>query len=191
MKNPGMTIYGGIIAGAVQAALFVKYMWDPRFSNGKRLKLWQIGDICAPGIALGESFGRIGCFLGGCCYGKPTSLPWAVSYTLRIPGTDVSYDLASIHPTQIYHSISAFLIFGALLIFEKKRKKRGSLDGKTFMLFLLLYSIFRFITENFRGDDRGLLIAGFMSVTQIISLLTAITVIVLPNIPFPRRDLES
>jgi phosphatidylglycerol:prolipoprotein diacylglycerol transferase len=178
IKYGGMTIYGAIILGIIEASLFIRYLWHPIFSKGKRLSLFQIGDICAPGVALGEVFGRIGCLMGGCCYGKPTSLPWAISYKMSIPG-NTPVDLISIHPTQLYHSISALIIFLILMLIGRRRKDIDDLDGKTFLIFLLLYSIFRFIVEIFRGDDRGEFTFGYMSTTQMISLCMMIIAVVL------------
>ena len=131
----GLAFFGIVIFGF----LFTYFYWR-RFGL-----FYKILDIAAPALALGFGIGRIGCFLNGCCYGKPTSVPWAV----------VFHDPASfgpigipIHPTQLYLSASGFIAFFIL----NKVKKRIKVEGGLFVLFLVLYSIWTFIIEFFRGD---------------------------------------
>lgn len=120
----GLIFYGGLLGALIAAFVYLKK---------NKLNFWKYADILAPYTALGIAIGRIGCFLNGCCYGLKTSMPWAI------------YHLGELrHPTQIYSSINALIIFFIL----KKIKKR--FDGQIFLLFLLIYSTTRFIIEFFR-----------------------------------------
>jgi phosphatidylglycerol:prolipoprotein diacylglycerol transferase len=130
MANPvqiigfeGLTVYGAVF-GALLAILI--YCWV------KKISFWRIGDVAAPGAILGQAIGRIGCLINGCCYGLPTSLPWAVVYTN--PG---SYGPAeAVHPTQIYHLIWNLIGFGILWSLRCRLKPQGSL----FLLYLAVYA---------------------------------------------------
>ena len=156
----GGVFYGGLIAATAVAILYMKK---------HELPAWAIADMGAPSIALGEAIGRWGCFAAGCCYGKETSGrfhitftdPLAIARPLNVP----------LHPTQIYLSLNAFLIFLVLQWVYKRR----TFDGEVFWLYVLLYSITRGILEIFRGD----LVRGFvpyigLSTSQFIGVLTAL-----------------
>ncbi len=142
--QPGLVFYGGLLLGAV--AVFV-------FARLRRLFLWDIADILAPGLALGYAIARIGCFLNGCCYGAPTNLPWGVNF----------FDVPR-HPTQIYSLIYSFAIFSVLWLSRKKITKPGVL----FWSYLGMYSIARFTIEFFRTSQR---VVGGLTAAQIISII--------------------
>lgn len=139
----GLVWYGGLIGAAAGALVFMK---------ANRMPALKSADIMAPYIALGQAIGRIGCFLNGCCYGKHTDLPIGVSF----PGVE-----GKVIPTQLTESAAMFIIFLVL----SKRKPSG---GRTFMLYLLLYSCFRFFNEFLRGDN-PVFFAG-LTVSQVISV---------------------
>ena len=131
MANPaqiigfeGLTVYGAVL-GALLAVLI--YCWV------KKISFWLIGDVIAPGAILGQAIGRIGCFINGCCYGLPTSLPWGVVYTN--PGSYCQFD-GPVQPTQIYHLIWNLIGFGILWSLRRQLKPQGSL----FLLYLALYA---------------------------------------------------
>jgi phosphatidylglycerol:prolipoprotein diacylglycerol transferase len=154
----GLVFYGGLIPAAVVAFWVMKR---------HRLPVWKLADLISPLIALGLSFGRMGCFLAGCCYGKETALPWAVVFTnpdslarLHVP----------LHPTQLYDAANGLVLFFFLSWMEKR--KTG--DGQIFWLFLLLYSMTRFFIEIFRGDPRGFIFTDLLSTSQAIGILLAI-----------------
>lgn len=144
MDNPGqiigfegLTVYGAVI-GVVLAVLI--YTWV------KKISFWQIGDIIAPGALVGQAIGRIGCFLNGCCYGLPTSLPWAVVFThprcyalLGVP----------VHPTQIYHLLWNLLAFAVIWLLRTRLKPQGSL----FLSYLALYATGDLIIRFVRPGD--------------------------------------
>ncbi|MBI5190118.1 MAG: prolipoprotein diacylglyceryl transferase [Nitrospirae bacterium] len=163
----GLVFYGGFI-GAVATGIW--------FLRKHGLPVWKVGDIAAPCIALGQSIGRIGCLEAGCCYGKPTDLPWAITFTnpdtLAVMGVPV-------HPTQVYESLGTFLLFLALFAY----RKRIAFDGQLFWLYVLAYSVLRFCLEFLRGDTvRGFVhVAGFdVSTGQAVAIgafLTAVTML--------------
>ncbi len=126
----------------------------------------------APAIALGEAIGRWGCLAAGCCYGKPTDGPLGITFTDPFANQAVGTPLnVPLHPTQIYLSINAFLMF---LVLQWAYRRR-TFDGEVFWLYLLLYSVTRGIIEIWRGDlVRGFVIPGVFSTSQFLGLLTAI-----------------
>ena len=113
--------------------------------------------------------GRFGCFFAGCCYGKPTTLPWGITFTDPFAAANVGTPLGvHLHPTQLYEAGAEVLILLGLLLTEKKGKRY---PGRTFWLYILLYAVSRFIIEYFRGDERGTV--GIFSTSQFISLVLA------------------
>jgi phosphatidylglycerol:prolipoprotein diacylglycerol transferase len=152
--------YGGLIV-AVSVAL-----WYIRRAG---LPLWTTCDMFAPGIALGHAIGRFGCLFAGCCFGKPTTMPWGITFTDPFAAANVGTTLNTpLHPTQLYEAGAELLILWILLATERKGRP---FPGRTFWLYLLLYAITRFIIEFFRGDDRGTVL--MFSTSQFISLLLA------------------
>ena len=98
---------GGVFYGGLIGAVFVGYFLMKRY----KLPWWKTADACAPGIAIGNFFGRQGCFAAGCCWGKPTNLPWGVQFTElghRITGVPIDVHL---HPVQLYESFSMLIVF--------------------------------------------------------------------------------
>ena len=154
----GMTFYGGLFLAVGVAIGYMKW---------HRLPTWKIADLFAPSIALGLFFARIGCFMAGCCYGKETSLPWGVTFTDPLSLARLHIPL---HPTQLYEAAGGLFLF-LFLIWMEKRK---SYDGQIFLLFLLAYSILRFLIEFLRDDPRGFLFGTFLSTSQALGILLAI-----------------
>jgi len=154
--------YGGLIL-----ALIV----DIWFLRRNKIDFWLTGDVVAPYIALGHSIGRLGCFASGCCYGKPTDMPWGVRFT-----NQYSHDMFGvplnipIHPTQLYSSLMLLTIFFVLLFLRRIK----TFNGQILCSYMLLYSCGRFLIENFRGDPRGSLFNGNLSTSQFISIILAI-----------------
>lgn len=152
----GGVFYGGLI-GAVLTGFFLMKRYQ--------LPWWKTADVCAPGIAIGNFFGRQGCFAAGCCWGKPTSLPWGVQFTeLGHQITGVPLD-AHLHPTQLYESFSMLLVFFFLLWLHKRKR----FDGQVILLYALLYSVIRFAIEFVRDDPRG----DIMGLTTLTGLSTS------------------
>jgi phosphatidylglycerol:prolipoprotein diacylglycerol transferase len=158
----GGVFYGGLIAATAVGIWYMKR---------HRLPAWKVADMGAPSIALGEAIGRWGCFAAGCCYGRPTDGPLSVVFTDPFAHDAVGTPLnVPLHPSQIYLSVNAFLIF---LILQWAYRRR-TFDGEVFWLYVLLYAITRGLIENFRGDSiRGFLIPGVLSTSQFIGLVAA------------------
>ena len=151
----GGVFYGGFL---LAFAVGLGYVWK------KGLSPMKTADAVAPSIALGQSIGRVGCFSVGCCYGKPATLAWGVTFPSN-PFT-IAPPFIERHPTQLYLSLNAFLLFFILILLYRKK----AFDGQIFWCYVLLYSISRGVLEVFRGDPRGSL--GIFSTSQVISLFT-------------------
>ena len=169
IKNPrllldfanGFVVYGGVIAGIISAAIYCKR---------KGLPFLRYLDCAAPSIALAQGFGRIGCFLAGCCYGVPMKSPISITFT------DSAYapNHVPLFPSQLVSSAFDFLHFGVLCLLLRRNKKPGKIGA----FYLVFYSIGRFIIEFFRGDlERGSV--GTLSTSQFISVFVAIAGIAL------------
>lgn len=154
----GGVFYGGLLAALGLAA------WYMRRS---RLPVLRTADVFAPGIALGHGIGRLGCFSAGCCWGVECHLPWAVTFTNPVANQLVGVPLrVPLHPTQLYESFAEFAIFG--LLFWRFRKPH--LPGTIISLYLVLYSMARFVVEFFRFHEQGNLWGGPLDASQWISI---------------------
>ena len=166
---------GGVFYGGLIGAIVVGYFLMRRY----QLPWWKTADACAPGIAIGNFFGRQGCFAAGCCWGKPTNLPWGVKFTeLGHDITGVPID-TYLHPTQLYESFSMLIVFFFLLWLHKHKR----FSGQVILLYALLYSVIRFVIEFFRNDPRGdilgLTTMTGLSTSQIISIIVGVGALVL------------
>jgi phosphatidylglycerol:prolipoprotein diacylglycerol transferase len=166
----GGVFYGGLI-GAILSGYFLMRRYQ--------LPWWKTADACAPGIAIGNFFGRQGCFAAGCCWGKPTTLPWGVKFTeLGHEITGVPLDVR-LHPTQLYESFAMLLVFFFLLWLHKHRR----FNGQVILFYALLYSVIRFAIEFLRDDPRGdlfgLTTLTGLSTSQLISLIVGTGALVL------------
>jgi phosphatidylglycerol---prolipoprotein diacylglyceryl transferase len=160
LARSGGVFYGGLIFAVAVALTYI---------SRKGLPLWTTCDVFAPGIALGHAIGRFGCFFAGCCYGKPSSLPWAITFHDSFAAANVGTPLdVPLHPTQLYEAGAELLILVVLLLTEKRGKPFA---GRTFWLYILLYAISRYVIEMFRGDPRGTVF--IFSTSQFISILLA------------------
>jgi phosphatidylglycerol:prolipoprotein diacylglycerol transferase len=152
--------YGGLILAVVVAVWYIRRIG---------LALWTSCDVFAPGIALGHVVGRMGCFFAGCCFGKPTTVPWAITFTDPYAALNVGTPLnIPLHPTQLYEAGAEALILVLLLATESRGRR---FPGRTFWLSMLLYAISRYIIEIFRGDPRGTVL--MFSTSQFISIILA------------------
>ena len=161
--------YGGLLGGVIAGYLLMK-----RY----QLPWWKTADAFAPGLAVGNFFGRQGCFAAGCCWGKPTTLPWGVKFTElghEITGVPTNTYL---HPTQLYESFAMLLVFFFLLWLHKRKR----FSGQVILAYALLYSIIRFAIEFVRDDPRGdifgLTTLTGLSTSQMISLIIAISALI-------------
>jgi phosphatidylglycerol:prolipoprotein diacylglycerol transferase len=160
LARSGGVFYGGLIMAVAVALWYIRRAGLP---------LWTTCDMFAPGIALGHVVGRFGCLFAGCCYGKPTNMPWGVTFSDSFAAANVGTPLGiPLHPTQLYEAGAEFLILMVLLGTENRGR---TFPGRTFWLYLLLYAISRFIIEFYRGDPRGAV--GMFSTSQFISMILA------------------
>jgi phosphatidylglycerol:prolipoprotein diacylglycerol transferase len=166
----GGVFYGGLI-GAVLTGFFLMRRW--------KLPWWKTADACAPGIALGNFFGRQGCFSAGCCWGKPTTLPWGVQFTEaghEITGVPTGVHL---HPTQLYESFAMLVVFFFLLWLHKKKK----FSGQVILAYVVIYATVRFLIEFVRDDPRGNILGlttlTGLSTSQLIGLVVGIGALIL------------
>jgi phosphatidylglycerol:prolipoprotein diacylglycerol transferase len=162
----GLTYYGGLIAAAAYGIHFLRREHFPVLKGM---------DGAAMGISLGLFFGRMGCFLGGCCFGLPTDGPLGLSFPAWSPASDAQFraqQLASaglpslpVHPTQLYEALGCLALTATLMLALHPRKR---FDGQVFCAFLAGYSVLRFALEYLRADDRGALFG--LSTSQLISV---------------------
>lgn len=158
---------GGVFSGGLIAAFFVAW-W---FVRKHRMPALATCDAFAPGLAIGHCIGRLGCFAAGCCYGKPTSHWWGVTFTNLLPTPRVDA-LVPREPTQLFESGAELIIF-FILTWMFKRKK---FDGQVFGAYLFLYGIARFFLEFIRDDPgRGSVFGGVLSGTQLIAIGLVLT----------------
>jgi phosphatidylglycerol:prolipoprotein diacylglycerol transferase len=165
---------GGVWYGGLLGAVGAGYLLMKRF----QLPWWKTADAFAPGLAVGNFFGRQGCFAAGCCWGEPTSLPWGVKFTeLGHQITGVPTDV-HLHPTQLYESFAMLLVFFFLLWLHKRKR----FTGQVILAYALLYSVIRFAIEFVRGDPRGdvlgLTTLTGLSTSQLISVVIGVSALI-------------
>jgi len=142
----GLVVYGGIIAGLIGLIVFCRH---------QKVNFFALADLYFPALALAQAFGRVGCFLNGCCWGTISHAPWAVQFP---------YFKETVHPTQIYSSLFNLGLF----LFLAARYKKKTFDGEVVLLYFVFYSLGRFILEYFRGDNPHLL--WNMTIAQLICM---------------------
>ncbi len=139
----GLSFIGGPLFG---------YAFAWWYCHRHRLPYGAVADMAAPGFALAYAFGRIGCFLNGCCYGRACDLPWAVRF--QSDGA-VSAMTPPSHPTQLYASLMSLVIFAVL----HRKLNRAHADGTVLVTYLILYAVYRFINDFFRAGATSRIVA--------------------------------
>jgi phosphatidylglycerol:prolipoprotein diacylglycerol transferase len=169
----GATFYGGFALALVGSILFLRR---------RKLSFFLVADSCAPAIALGLFFTRIGCFLSGCCFGHPTHGVFGIVFP---PHSPAGYYCPGVpvHPTQLYSACSGLILAGVLFAVDRRRRFTGSL----FAWFCILYGAGRFTIDFFRYYEQSALIGGLMTVSQFMSLFVIAAGIVM-LIVLPRRQ---
>lgn len=152
VHHGGLVFYGGLIGASLATVIFTRM---------RRLSLWTMADVLAPSIALGHAFGRIGCLMNGCCYGRPTGLPWGICFP-----PDHATGGIPVHPTQVYEALLNFGIY--LLLAWRYRARR--FPGQIFALYLILYAVIRLFVEVFRGDYPIRYLGGVATPAQLLSV---------------------
>lgn len=167
LQEGGLVLYGGIVGGSILFALY---------SRAKGVRALLLADVLVPSFFVGLGFGRLGCFLNGCCFGDRCELPWAVQF----PQGSVPYEILlsrgvippdavaslPLHPTQVYSAINAFLIAALLHAYFRYRPRNGSVVA----LAMATYPITRFVIELLRDDELGQFNTG-LTISQWFSIL--------------------
>lgn len=163
----GLTYYGGLVAASIFG------LW---FLRRERFPMLKAADMAGMVIPLGLFWGRLGCFLGGCCFGTTTDASVAVRFPPWSPASEAQYRAGAleapwleslpVHPAQLYEALGSLAIAALLLLWAHPRKR---FDGEVFVGFLALYAVLRFFLEFVRADDRGGLLG--LSTSQLIGLL--------------------
>lgn len=135
IRHGGLVFYGGLFGAVFATWLFILI---------KNVPTWKMADVLAPSIPLGYAIGRVGCLLNGCCYGRPTDVPWAIRFPAELHPTQG----VPVHPTQIYDSLCGIGLYILLAWLFRHRK----FDGHVFGVFLVGYAACRALVECFRGD---------------------------------------
>lgn len=161
LSNSGFVVIGGLIGGVLTAIVYCRI---------KKEKFMDFFDICAPAIAIAQGFGRIGCFMAGCCYGRETDSWIGIAFH----NSNYAPNGVKLIPTQLISSGLNFLNMAVLLVILSKVRKRGV----TASLYVMFYSIGRFLIEFLRNDDRGNV--GTLSTSQFFGVvLFAVSIIML------------
>ncbi len=152
IRHGGLVFYGGLIGATLACMIYIRR---------HKLPLWKLADTLAPSIALGYFFGRIGCLMYGCCYGRECPYPWAIHF----PPTHETHG-APVHPTEIYDSLLnlGFYFFLAWLY------RRRRFDGQIFATYLIGYAFIRSFVEYFRGDYPVHYLGGWATPAQVLSI---------------------
>jgi phosphatidylglycerol---prolipoprotein diacylglyceryl transferase len=171
--NGGLVFYGGLVGATLASVLYIRRM---------KLPLWKLADILAPSIALGYVFGRIGCLLNGCCYGRACELPWAIRFP---PGNAMGAPTYPVHPTEIYESLLNLVLYFVLAwLYRHKR-----FDGQVFGAYLVCYALLRSFVELFRGDypAHQHYLGGWATPAHLVSILILASGLVLLRL-LPRAE---
>ncbi|MFO7891779.1 MAG: prolipoprotein diacylglyceryl transferase [bacterium] len=155
----GLTLLGGVLLAIIVIVVYCRW---------KKISLLKLFDVIAPVFGLGVFLTRIGCFLNGCCYGRPCDLPWAMKFPLKSAAGYHFFDTA-IHPTQLYSSLYGLIIMIVIVLVDKKKHVDGFITGLAF----IMYGIFRFLVDFVRYyEDTDMVSLGFYDITinQLISI---------------------
>ncbi len=169
LGTEGFVVYGGITAGVLSALLYCRK---------KKADFLRYADLIMPAVAAAQGFGRIGCFLAGCCYGAPTDSCLGVTF----PHGGMAPAGVPLWPTQLISSAADFLLMAVLLLYGRKER----IKGNVLALYVLLYSIGRFLVEFLRNDPRGAV--GALSTSQFISIFTVALGIILFYVNYKREQ---
>ena len=158
----GLTLYGGLVLGTVVGLACAR-----RFG----LPAWTVADALTPSLALGTMFGRVGCFLNGCCYGRPTNLPWGVTFP---PDSfaGLEFGNARVHPSQLYFALACFVLF----VFTWSTRQRFRVPGTLFWTFMILFALIRIPLDFTRAYEPGALALTVWGVDVTQSQVTSVAI---------------
>jgi phosphatidylglycerol:prolipoprotein diacylglycerol transferase len=166
-SRTGFVFYGGLMGATVAGVLFAR---------ARKQSVWKVADVLAPSIALGHFFGRLGCLMTGCCFGRVCSLPWAIQFPNQSAAWFAQHDLGlvgdrdpslPVHPTQLYESLLNLVLY-AVLAWLYRRKK---FDGQVFATYLCAYAVLRSTVEMFRGDYETHYLFGWVTPAHLVSVV--------------------
>jgi phosphatidylglycerol:prolipoprotein diacylglycerol transferase len=167
----GWVFWSGLLTGMLAG---LAYQWWHNRRYRPRAYL-PVADDCMAAVAIGHVIGRLGCLAEGCCHGRPTSLPWGISFVSPACGVADALKGIPLHPTQLYEAfgeaLAAFLLIRFVLPGVRAAKYRY---GTGFFGYALYYSVMRFAVEMLRGDDRGSLFGAALSPSQWTSLFVGL-----------------
>lgn len=154
VRQGGLVFYGGFIGAALATIIYLRV---------KRMPFWPTIDALTPSVALGAVFGRLGCFMNGCCYGRVCDLPWAV----RFPVGHETHGTA-VHPVQIYDALANLILYAGLAWLHRRKQ----FDGQVFPVYLMAYAVARSFVETFRADylPQNYFLGGALTPAQFISV---------------------
>lgn len=166
LSSSGFVVYGGITGGILSVLIYTKI---------RKVSFLDYLELCTPSVAIAQGFGRIGCFLAGCCYGKPTDA-W---YGIAFKNSDFAPNGVKLIPAQLVSAGADFLNMAVLLFIAKHTKKRGTVLS----CYIIFYSVGRFFIEMLRSDERGTV--GAFSTSQfygIFSLAVGLAIFIWANV---------
>jgi phosphatidylglycerol:prolipoprotein diacylglycerol transferase len=151
----GLTLYGGVVGGTFGGLVAARKLGLP---------MWTAADALTPGFALGTMFGRIGCFLNGCCYGRPTGAPWGVIFPPdSFAGLEFGH--TPVHPSQLYFALAGLALFGVSMAL---RQRLAAVPGTLFWSIVMLFALVRIPLDLTRSyePEATLIHAGGVSITE-------------------------
>lgn len=176
----GGVFYGGFLLAVACSAVYCRLVELPG---------WQVADAVAPGLALAQGLGRVGCFLAGCCWGTPTELPFGVTFSSELAHNITGVPLhVRLHPAQLYEAALVLFVIPFLVWLRKKR----SFPGQVILVYVLFYAFARFFLEFLRGDPRGYHFSHLVSTSQLIGLfIIPLAVFLLFHLSEHHRELQG
>lgn len=147
----GSVWFGGFLAS---------WAWVHHWARRRGIPVFRMYDVACFAVLIAQATGRIGCVMGGCCYGAPTTVPWAITLPTREYGT------VGVHPVALYETIFRLALFAVLW----RARARNACDGLTAARYLVWSSAGRFALELLRGDTVRGFVAGWLSTSQLIAL---------------------
>ena len=159
----GLTLYGGVVAGTLAGLVTARHIGMP---------MWSVADTLTPSFALGTVFGRIGCFLNGCCYGIPTTQPWGVHFP---PDSfaGLEFGNSAVHPSQLYLAGSGFALFLIAWLLRTRLKTPGTL----FWTFMALFALFRIPLDFSRAYEPEAVVMSWGAIPVVESQVTSLTLV--------------
>lgn len=157
VQHGGLVYYGGLVGASLGCIVYARV---------KKLPLWRLADIIAPSIALGYVFGRIGCLMNGCCYGRACSLPWAIQFPPGHETHPAGAPATPVHPTQVYDALLNLGLYAGLAWLHRRKKY----DGQVFATYLVGYAVLRSFVEVFRGDYPQYYLGGWATPAHLVSI---------------------